>query len=113
MQKKAVLVAGVVMAAGVVAAFSAPSFRGDRLESLFEDLVDGFDKLGQRAGAEDAGGAVARDVAKGRRNRGSARADDAVEAEADDGARGDRRSRRAAQRLEAERESGLAMDGVP
>jgi len=91
MNKIVVLIVGVLVAAGTVAAMSAPSFHGQRLGGLFDDLLDGIGRTGerisQRFNAEGMDGASAREERKGRRNRAYARSDDSREVgiDADDG----------------------------
>jgi EF-hand domain pair len=48
MSKKVVLVAGILLAAGAVAAISVPSLRGQRHGSLIDDLTDGVGRATQQ-----------------------------------------------------------------
>jgi EF-hand domain len=103
MGKKIVLIAGVLVAAGTVAAMSSPGLLGQHGGRFFDDLLDGFERtatrISQSLNVEDAGGANPR---KGWRDRAHARADD-------DGAEQELRPRRG-KRFGAERDGAPGKD---
>src|SRR5262249_14375700 len=91
MGKKVVLVAGVLVATGAVAAISAPSLRGQRHGPLLDDLADGFGRVTQQVsqavGASEEGAATSREERRSRRagkRRDEARSDNSDVADSED-----------------------------
>jgi hypothetical protein len=71
MNKKVVLVASLLVAAGAAAAISAPSLRGQRHGTLLDDLTEGLGRathqVSQAIGGSDEDAAPSREERKGRR----------------------------------------------